>query len=510
MKRYTIDEYAMKIQENNLLISKNYAANIGKQFIDKVSYNSNDVAENTLFICKGKAFKEEYLDKAINEGSIAYISEIDYHKNIPCILVNNVQKTLSLVSNIYYDYPWKKMNLIGVTGTKGKSTTCYYIKYIIDEYLNDEGKPTSGIISSIDTYDGVINEESHITTPESLDLQQHFSNAQSSNITHMITEVSSQALKYGRLYDVCFDVGVFLNISEDHISPIEHSDLEDYFSSKLKLFKQCKIACINLESDFASRILEAGGNSEKIITFGTSENADIYGYNIRKDGNNIVFDVRTDKFDKEFILTMPGLFNVENALAAIAVAYSLNIPEKFIFSGLEKARSSGRMEKYVSKDKEKIVIVDYAHNKLSFTKLYESTKEEYKGRNIVTVFGCPGGKAFSRRKDLGLLAGLHSDSIILTSEDPGEEQVRTICEEIAEYVKRNNDNYEIVEDRGEAIKSSIFESEPNTIILLTGKGNEKRQKIGKAYIPCPSDVDYVIQYLEDYNNAIKEVAVSLE
>jgi len=133
MKRYTIDEYAMKIQENNLLISKNYAANIGKQFIDKVSYNSNDVAENTLFICKGKAFKEEYLDKAINEGSIAYISEIDYHKNIPCILVNNVQKTLSLVSNIYYDYPWKKMNLIGVTGTKGKSTTCYYIKYIIDE-----------------------------------------------------------------------------------------------------------------------------------------------------------------------------------------------------------------------------------------------------------------------------------------------------------------------------------------------------------------------------------------
>ncbi|MDD2481688.1 MAG: cyanophycin synthetase, partial [Lutispora sp.] len=274
--------------------------------------------------------------------------------------------------------------------------------------------------------------------------------------------------------------------------------------------KQCKIACINLESDFASRILEAGGNSEKIITFGTSENADIYGYNIRKDGNNIVFDVRTDKFDKEFILTMPGLFNVENALAAIAVAYSLNIPEKFIFSGLEKARSSGRMEKYVSKDKEKIVIVDYAHNKLSFTKLYESTKEEYKGRNIVTVFGCPGGKAFSRRKDLGLLAGLHSDSIILTSEDPGEEQVRTICEEIAEYVKRNNDNYEIVEDRGEAIKSSIFESEPNTIILLTGKGNEKRQKIGKAYIPCPSDVDYVIQYLEDYNNAIKEVAVSLE
>lgn len=509
MVRYTLEEYSLKIQKRNLLVSKHFTEEMSNKYITNISYNSKEVTENTLFICKGKSFKEEYLDMAINKGAVAYISEIDYHKNISCILVNDIQKTLSLVSNIYFNYPWEKMKLVGISGTKGKSTTSYYIKYILDEYLNYNGKPEAGIISSIDTYDGIINEESHITTPESLDLQKHYNNALKSDITYMVTEVSSQALKYGRLYDVYFDVGIFLNICEDHISPIEHKDFEDYFSSKLKLFKQCKYACVNLESDYASRILKASQDSQKVITFGMNENADIYGYNIRKDGANILFNVKTDKFNKEFALTMPGLFNVENALAAIAATYALNIPEEFIYNGLKKARSSGRMERYESHDKEKVVIVDYAHNKLSFTKLYESTKEEYKGRNIVTVFGCPGGKAFSRRKDLGILAGQYSDEIILTEEDPGEEAVRDICMDISEYVKKYNNNYKIIEDRGQAIKNSIFSSKPNTIVLLTGKGNEKRQKIGKEYVPCPSDVDYVIQYLKEYDKE-KEAAISLE
>ena len=509
MEKYTLGKYLLEIKEKGLYVTKDNMDETKNKYIDNLTYNSNKVTKNTLFVCKGKAFKEDYLDMAITRGAIAYISEIDYHKNIPCIVVNDIQKALSLVSNIYFNYPWKDMKLVGVSGTKGKSTTSYYIKYILDEYMNYLKKPLAGIISSIDTYDGIINEESHITTPESFDLQEHYNNALKSDITYMVTEVSSQALKYGRLFDVFFDVGVFLNISEDHISPIEHSDFEDYFTSKLKFFKQCKYACVNLESDNISRVLEAAQDSENLITFGFSEEADIYGYDIRNEHDYILFNVRTERFDKEFILTMPGLFNIENALGAIAAAYALKIPERFIYEGLKKARSSGRMERYESLDKEKIVIVDYAHNKLSFTKLYESTKEEYEGRNIVTVFGCPGGKAFTRREDLGLLAGQYSHEIILTEEDPGEEPVVNICKDIAEYVKKHHNNYQIIEDRGEAIKASIFSSKPNSVVLLTGKGRETRQKIGREYVPCPSDVDFVIQYLNEYNKE-REAAITRE
>jgi UDP-N-acetylmuramyl-tripeptide synthetase len=509
MKEYTLKDYILQIDKNDFLINKTSNEFSRSKVVKFLTYNSKDVIEDTLFVCKGLGFKEQYLDMAINKGAIAYISETDYNKNIPCILVTNIQKVLSLVSNLYYSYPWKDLTLIGFTGTKGKSTTSYYMKYILDEFLTSQGKLQAGIISSINTFDGVIDEESHITTPESLDLQMHFHNALESNLEYVVAEASSQALKYGRLYDVVFNVGVFLNISEDHISPIEHVDFDDYFEAKLSFFAQCQTACINVDSDHFDRILAASKSSPKVLTFGTKQPADIYGYNIRKDGFDTVFHVKTDRFDKEFRLTMPGLFNVENALAAIAVSYSLNIPVEFIYEGLKKARSSGRMEVFMSKNQEKIVIVDYAHNKLSFEKLYESAQNEYAGREIVTVFGCPGGKAFLRRHDLGLLAGIHSNKIYLTAEDPGMEDANAISEEIAQYVKLNNNNYEIIDDRETAIRKSIISSSQNAVILITGKGRETRQKIGKEYIPCISDVDCVIDCLSEYDITSGEAAITM-
>ena len=208
-KAHLLSEYIAKIKEYDLLVSNDYPQEIADKNVKKIAYNSNKVTSATLFICKGAGFKEDYLDIAIAQGALAYISEQDYHKGITCILVQDIQKTLSLVSSLFYDNPGDKLTLVGITGTKGKSTTSYYVKYILDEYLQTNGQGEAGIISSIDTYDGKTKQESHLTTPESLEVQMHYYNAVNSNISYMITEVSSQALKYGRLYGVNFDVGVF-------------------------------------------------------------------------------------------------------------------------------------------------------------------------------------------------------------------------------------------------------------------------------------------------------------
>lgn len=497
MEKYALELYMENLREKALLLSHNCTRETGMKLVGSVAYDSNKAGQNTLFVCKGAGFKEAYLDAAIQRGAIAYISEADYRKTVPCILVSDVKKALSNVSEIYYGHPAGKLKIIGITGTKGKSTTAYYIKYILDEYLREQGKPEAGIISSIDTFDGVIREESHLTTPESLELQMHFSNAVNSGLQYMVMEASSQALKYGRLHGVIFDAGVFLNISEDHISPIEHSDMEDYLAAKLTIFSHCRTACINLDTDRLPRIIEASKAAEKVLTFGTREEADICGGSIRKEGFDTHFRVKCDRFEREFVLTMPGLFNVENALAAIAAAYTLRIPEQYIYNGLRRARSSGRMEIYSNKSRDRIVIVDYAHNKLSFTKLYETVRAEFPGMKIVTVFGCPGGKALLRRRDLGLLAGMHSDRVYLTAEDPGPENTRDISEDIAQYVRQNNENYELVDDREEAVKKSILSSEPGTVILITGKGNETRQKYGGEYIHVPSDVELTKKFLSE-------------
>ncbi|HEX2947834.1 MAG TPA: UDP-N-acetylmuramoyl-L-alanyl-D-glutamate--2,6-diaminopimelate ligase [Clostridia bacterium] len=502
MERYALEVYMENLREKGLLLSHNCTRETGMKMVGSVAYDSNKAGQNTLFVCKGAGFKETYLESAIQRGAVVYISETDYHKAVPCILVSDVKKALSLVAEIFYDYPARKLKIIGITGTKGKSTTAYYIKYILDEYLREQGKPEAGILSSIDTFDGVIREESHLTTPESLEIQMHFSNAVNSGLQYVVMEASSQALKYGRLHGVEFDVGIFLNISEDHISPIEHSDMEDYLTAKLTIFSHCRTACINLDSDQLPRIIEASRDAEKVLTFGTRPEADIFGSDIRKEGLDTHFRAKCDRFDREFVLTMPGLFNVENALAAIAAAYVLRIPEQYVYTGLRKARSGGRMEIYSNKNRDRIVIVDYAHNKLSFTKLYETVKAEFPAMKIVTVFGCPGGKAQLRRRDLGLLAGVHSDKVYLTAEDPGPENTRDISEDIVQYVRQNNDNYELIDDREEAIRQSILSSEPGTVILITGKGNETRQKYGKEYIPVPSDVELTRKFLSELDSAM--------
>lgn len=492
-----LNEFIKLLDDNNLIVEKKITDDC---VISHISYNSRDIKDGTLFVCKGAHFKDEYLIDAIEAGAVCYVAERKMNVDCDCIIVSDVRAAIPLIANKFYDRAWDKIGLVGITGTKGKSTTTYFMRYILDEYMNAEGLPRSGVISSIDTYDGVENFESHLTTPEPFELHKHFSNAAKSGIRYLTMEVSSQALKYGRTSGVTFDVGCYLNIGYDHISSVEHPDFEDYFHSKLKLFGQSKTACVCLDGERTDEVLEAAKAAERVITFSvTDKSADVYAYNIRKSGSDTVFGVKTPKFDGEFTLTIPGLFNVQNALAAISICIAFGIPQKHIYAGLMKARSDGRMEVYSNADGKVTVIVDYAHNKMSFENLFESVMKEFPNRKIYTVFGCPGNKAQNRRKDLGEIAGRFSDKVFLTEEDAGEEPVDKICREIAEYVKAENCDYEIETDRGEAIRKAICDGETPSLVLITGKGNETRQKRGTEYIACPSDVEYTKKYLKEYD-----------
>ncbi|NCB63098.1 MAG: UDP-N-acetylmuramyl-tripeptide synthetase, partial [Clostridia bacterium] len=498
-----LGDYWQLLQKHGLLASdKPLPTDLLAKPVSLVSCDSQSVAENTLFIVKGAHFKGEYLADAIRKGAFAYIADHEFPEGTgaTCLLVNNVRAAMALLADFYYDHPSRKLGVVGITGTKGKSSTTYYLKYIFDEYLATKKKPESGVVSSIDTYDGVERFESHLTTPEPLDLERHFYNATESGLDYLTMEVSSQALKYDRMVGVELAAAVFLNIGYDHISPLEHPDFEDYFASKLRIFEHSRLVCINLDSDEAARIQSAAASCPRIITFSELDPAAaVYGSNVRKDGQDILFRVKTPRFNREFRLTMPGLFNVQNALAAISVCEGLGIPEQCIYVGLMKARVPGRMEVYNNANSNVTAIVDYAHNRLSFQKLFESVKEEYPGRRVVIVFGCPGKKAVDRRKDLSEIAARYSDLVVITEEDAGEEDVLDISREMAVHVETVGCDYSIEPDRGEAIRMAIMGSDRPSVILITGKGAETRQKRGTAYIDCISDVEYAKTYLHEYD-----------
>ncbi len=498
---YPLNEYCALLDREGVLAAPLPAGLDLQRPVELVSCDSRDVVPGTLFLCKGAHFKPEFLADAARLGAFAYVSETPYPQvELPCILVSDLRRAMARLAVMYYNDPSRRLPVIGVTGTKGKSSTTYYLKYILDEYLASKGS-SCGVISSIDTFDGVENFESHLTTPEPLELQKHFANALASGLGCLVMEVSSQALKYHRTLGTQFAGACFLNIGRDHISPVEHPNFEDYFHSKLKIFAQAGFSCVNLDCDYADEALAAARHDcPNVLTFSRKNPAaDVYGSAVRKEGHDILFHVKTAALDRDFRLTMPGLFNVENALAAIAICRGLGIPEDAVYAGLEKARVPGRMEVYTNVDGAVTAIVDYAHNRMSFETLFQSVQAEYPGRRIVTVFGCPGKKAFDRRRDLGEVSGKYSDLVVLTEEDSGEEDTLSICREIAGHVAAQGCAYEIQPNRGEAIRQAVMSCEVPSVLLITGKGAETRQKRGIEYIDTPSDVEYAQTFLREYD-----------
>ncbi len=503
MSGHRLGEYIDRLGKEGLLAERQTGSFPNDREVKHLSFDSRDVSEGTLFVCKGAHFREDFLRSAVEGGAFCYLSETEYPDvKAPCILVSDIRKSMAILANFHYDDPWSRIPVIGITGTKGKSSTAYFVKSVLDCYMEKTGGKETGVVSSIETYDGIERFESHLTTPEPIDLERHFSNALEEGLSFMTMEVSSQALKYDRVLGVRFAAGAFLNIDYDHISPIEHPDWEDYFASKLELFRQCEKAVVNLDSDHIDRVLEAAKAAGSLITFSErDESADYFGFNVRKDGRDTVFCVRSAGAETEYRLGVPGLFNVSNALAAIAICSAFSVPQDCIYMGLLKARVPGRMEMYSSADGKIVSIVDYAHNRLSFEKLFESVRQEYPERRVVIVFGCPGKKALDRRHDLGQIAGMRADHVFITEEDPGEEDVNEICAQIASSVEEQGCPYTILTDRGEAIRAAVGSSDVPAVILITGKGAETREKRGTEYIPVPSDVEYVTEALREYDSS---------
>jgi len=454
-----------------------------EDIVTDITYNSKACVKGAAFFVKGANFKSEYVIDAINNGASLVIAEREYDVlDAGLIIVKDVRRAMVVVAESFFDRAYEKIKMIGLTGTKGKTTTATYIHNILNEYK----KERTALLSTIETYTGSRCEESHLSTPEAIELQRYIKEAADNNLDYLTMEVSSQAYKIDRIKNMYFDIGLFLNISEDHISPAEHPNFTDYLNCKLEFIKNCKTVVINRESDCFESVLDAAKNADKVITYGSElskDKVDYYFTNLRKEDGYLVFDVVHNEQQETYKTKMFGNFNAENATAAIVVAKELNILPEYIQKGIEQTTVSGRMNVFTKGSK--TIIVDYAHNKLSFEKFFEAVKKDYGNSDIVAVFGAPGGKAYGRRKDMAEVASKYCNYIYLTADDPQFESVRDICNELATFVSCD---YEIIEDREQAINKAFNNMAENAVLCLLAKGEDKYQQVKGKFEDYISDI----------------------
>src|SRR5574337_1227210 len=403
----------------DILIDGTYFNTEQTDFIfDSLSYDSREIDSKTLFFAKGSQFKRVFLaDLAIP----FYISETDYEVGIPAIIVNNVKHAMSLIAMAFYVNPQEDLKTLAFTGTKGKTTAAYFAKNILDIHNHNK----TAMFSTMDTtLDGKNFFKSQLTTPESIDLFRMMREAVRNGMTHLVMEVSSQAYKTARVYGLTFDVGVFLNISPDHIGPIEHPTFEDYFYCKRQLLANSRYAVVNAEMahfDFVKSELTGetafyGAGSEHPIS-----NSEAFSFSA---------------LDTNFEIQLIGRFNQENALAASLATNHLGASLADAQAGVAATTVPGRMEVLTQANGAK-VFVDYAHNADSLEKLLDVVMPHQTGR-VVLVMGTTGNKGESRRQGVGeLLEQLPKIEVILTADDPNFEDPAEIAREIASYMTRD-------------------------------------------------------------------------
>lgn len=445
----------------------------------KISFDSREADKSTLFFAKGATFKKEYLEQAIENGLTFYVSQVDYELDIPAIIVTDIKKAMSLIAMEFYGHPENDLKIIAFTGTKGKTTAAYFAYNI----LKQSHRPA--MFSTMNTtLDGKTFFKSKLTTPESLDLFKMMATAVQNGMTHLIMEVSSQAYLVERVYGLTFDVGAFLNISPDHIGPIEHPTFEDYFYHKRLLMANSKAVVVNAGMDYFNIVAQQVTNTPH----------DFYGKgsdNTIENGRAFDFDV-TGKLAGHYDIQLIGSFNQENAVAAGLACLRLGTSLADIQKGIAQTSVPGRMEVITQTNGAK-VFVDYAHNGDSLEKLLSVVEEHQKG-DLHLILGATGNKGESRRADFARVINAHPNlHVILTADDPNYEDPQAIAEEIASQVTRPLD---IQVDREKAISQAMARTNNETdAVIIAGKGADAYQIVNGERTAYAGDLNIAKNYL---------------
>lgn len=454
--------------------------------ITNIERDSRKIKKGGLFVAINgfEANGNDYIKSAIENGAVAVMTTMDIDKNllkeiadlVTIIVVPDTRKGLALASCNFYGNPSKKFKLVGITGTKGKTTTTFMTKAILEK----QGLKV-GLIGTIATYIGDKKlEDSDRTTPESNKLQYLFAKMAEENCDVVVMEVSSQSLKLDRVAGCDFDIGVFTNFSEDHISPKEHPDMEDYFNSKLKLLKMCKVCFTNADDLMVAKVPKMLPDSN-ITTYGIDNYCNLLAKDITITNSYVDFKVKLETKNERVKVCIPGRFSVYNALAAISIAKQLNCGAENVKEALLEVRVPGRSE-LVNNSKELTIMIDYAHSPESLENILNAVKSYTRGR-VISVFGCGGDRDSGKRPIMGEISGRIADYTIITSDNPRTENPEKIVEQIEEGIKKTKGKYEVVVDRIEAITTAIKMANKRDIIVLAGKGHEPYQEINGVKHP---------------------------
>lgn len=457
--------------------------------ITSVVFDSRKAEPGSLFLCIKGAVSDghTYANEVAEKGASVLVVQdaVEVPEDVTVIQVENSRYAMACISAAWFDHPAKKLKTIGITGTKGKTTTTYLVKSI----LENAGHKT-GLIGTIETIIGEEHIPSANTTPESYLVQQYFAKMAEAGCDSVVMEVSSQGLMLHRTAGFTFDIGIFTNLEPDHIGPNEHKDFEDYLRCKALLFQQCKTGIFNADDQHLEQILE--GHTCDVETFGFSEKADLRAENTRlvtgKGTLGIQYDVK-GLMDFPVEIDLPGKFSVYNSLTAIAVCRHFNVTEENIQKALKQAKVKGRIEMVKVSD-DFTLMIDYAHNAMSLESLL-TTLKEYKPNRLVCLFGCGGNRSKLRRYEMGEVSGKLADLTIITSDNPRNEEPQEIINDIKVGIGKTDGKYVEIIDRKEAIAYAIHHGQPGDIVVLAGKGHEDYQEIkGKKY---PMDERILIQ-----------------
>ncbi|MCH4190753.1 MAG: UDP-N-acetylmuramoyl-L-alanyl-D-glutamate--2,6-diaminopimelate ligase [Butyrivibrio sp.] len=471
---------------SSLLEKLDYTATVGnsekksdpeKIEITEVINDSRKITAGCLFICvRGANFDGHTFAKAAQEqGAAAVVAEADVdlpeESTMTVVRVKDTRYAMAFISAAYFGHPAQQLKTVGITGTKGKTTTTYLIRSM----LENAGHKV-GLIGTIEVIIGDEHIPSSNTTPESYDLQMYMRKMVDAGCDTVVMEVSSQGLMLHRSQGFIFDIGIFTNIEPDHIGPNEHKDFAEYMHCKGMLFRQCRIGIANADDAHMEQVME--GHTCKLETYGFNENADLRAENlayIHKPGELGVFFDTTGLIELHAEVPTPGKFSVYNALCAIAVARHFDCNPQEITQALKKARVKGRIEMVKVSD-EFTMMIDYAHNAMALNSLL-STLRDYHPSRLICLFGCGGNRSKLRRFEMGEVSGRLADFTIITSDNPRFEEPMDIIHDIETGMKKTDGKYIEIPDRKEAIRYAIENGEQGDIIVLAGKGHEDYQEI---------------------------------